>query len=1180
MHLVCMAKLSQQLQYRQSRTERIREQEDIQRQEAVYDSYYQQAKKLQEGDFKGIKSIEEYEQKYNLLDPNIKQFFSTPEQLRQTKAENIQKEKAIIDEKIRQINERIAKKEADIQRLRDKIRERRYHGDQRDNYENAIDDKEEDIKKYQRELNQLLRNYNKVDEGYDASDVINYSQDVARYKGERQEQRRIQEQAQKKINDLIKQGYTPYITQMSNKGKLEEVYISSLRSPEGKFVKIEKINFKVTDTGELKLSELGRTRLEVPFEIGGKQFKANLSQQLYVDTKTGKLTTNLGQLEQTETEVMAKLQEEQRKQAILQYEQEKKNIYLDPDKNIFDATKFSQVYDLPYQTRGTKNEIPTVDYVPKLSSEGGFDIGVGKGLKKLNELTNVLPIYLSYETKYGLLPTFKFDVVPKDNSVKLSDIKKDVMGKLDKKTEDIINKEILQSGIVEELKPKYQTEYTERFKQQYFKDIINEKITQEEAEKQFSESNIAKDIQKRYSEEVASSRAGKFTVGGFKIFGLQTVKGLTSLVPTTVGGTVKTGLAVWGGVKGYQLLTKVPYLLTGTNIALTTYGGYEGFLNPKATPEQKAGGLITFGIGATSLSYQGYKYLKAKNVLIEQKSLFPKGEMTAQQRKFMNNLIKEGTIKAGDKVTLYAKGGRISEQLIIGKRTVITTRLRRLLGIKNIYEGIPTKQILTKSYKAFGYNVVTKERAVDKALKLLKDVGYKDAQAKEVLRYYSPKVIQQSFKGSIKQDLITGEYKLKGVLAIKQPKLLVDSDLGIYTRSAKIKIRAIVGEGKVGTNAKGLQVANTKFKVIDPEKMTIKDFDALTFTKQKGTEEIAMTRKLNSIISEVKNVPYTNVDDFTLIKKLGGRKIISARKGSMVVFDKGRYLDLGEVKLMSLDKGFNKAPLRAYTTEKEFLKAYVKDNVPKTKVAPKKEFSIINKVKDKITEFKIDRIMKSEAGLTNIQSTGNNQGMQTLLKEPTQTAQQKLQLKSLPDILTQVKNTVKNIRTLLPAFKTSTATVLAQMGATASKLNMGQTQNIALDNQIKQILRTDYANVQLQKQLQGQDLGLAQAQTFSMAQLNKMGDINLNTPAFNYNPNINMPDFTIPPFTFPFMFGGKEGQGKKKKKKRKYGELGLLPDFTSRILGLAPERISRNKADRELKRILTGFELRRGAIIK
>ena len=98
MHRVGMAKLSQQLmQTRPTRTQRViakREYElEKERKRKKFEELKKEAEQTQKEKFTGLSSIEDYEKEYQLLRPEIQQFFSTPETLRKEKAQRIETNK-------------------------------------------------------------------------------------------------------------------------------------------------------------------------------------------------------------------------------------------------------------------------------------------------------------------------------------------------------------------------------------------------------------------------------------------------------------------------------------------------------------------------------------------------------------------------------------------------------------------------------------------------------------------------------------------------------------------------------------------------------------------------------------------------------------------------------------------------------------------------------------------------------------------------------------------------------------------------------------------------------------------------------------------------------------------------------------------------------------------------------
>jgi hypothetical protein len=104
----------------------------------------------------------------------------------------------------------------------------------------------------------------------------------------------------------------------------------------------------------------------------------------------------------------------------------------------------------------------------------------------------------------------------------------------------------------------------------------------------------------------------------------------------------------------------------------------------------------------------------------------------------------------------------------------------------------------------------------------------------------------------------------------------------------------------------------------------------------------------------------------------------------------------------------------------------------------------------------------------------------------------------------------------------------------------------------------------------------------SLKQILKQAQI---SPSMLLSPNLNIPQ--VPPMRPPTIrpkfnldIEKKILNIRRRKKTNIFNEYAYLPDFTTRSLGLDPEIISGRDAERKLKKILSGLELRRGVIIK
>lgn len=90
-------------------------------------------------------------------------------------------------------------------------------------------------------------------------------------------------------------------------------------------------------------------------------------------------------------------------------------------------------------------------------------------------------------------------------------------------------------------------------------------------------------------------------------------------------------------------------------------------------------------------------------------------------------------------------------------------------------------------------------------------------------------------------------------------------------------------------------------------------------------------------------------------------------------------------------------------------------------------------------------------------------------------------------------------------------------------------------------------------------------------------DISIRSPL----PNLpKIPDVSKPNVNLKLLLKARMGKKERKLRKGQFEEFALLPDFTSRALGLDPDIVSGKQAQARIKKILTGLELRKGAVIK
>jgi hypothetical protein len=101
-------------------------------------------------------------------------------------------------------------------------------------------------------------------------------------------------------------------------------------------------------------------------------------------------------------------------------------------------------------------------------------------------------------------------------------------------------------------------------------------------------------------------------------------------------------------------------------------------------------------------------------------------------------------------------------------------------------------------------------------------------------------------------------------------------------------------------------------------------------------------------------------------------------------------------------------------------------------------------------------------------------------------------------------------------------------------------------------------------------------------QFNELINKAIQTPVLK-TPTLNIPQINpVIPVFFPPMpsFSPSSGYGSDSTFTSMAEDYAYLPDFTSRILGLEPEKVSVKNAQKKIKQLQTGFEIRRGAKIK
>ena len=428
------------------------------------------------------------------------------------------------------------------------------------------------------------------------------------------------------------------------------------------------------------------------------------------------------------------------------------------------------------------------------------------------------------------------------------------------------------------------------------------------------------------------------------------------------------------------------------------------------------------------------------------------------------------------------------------------------------------------------------KKAFDKLIKY----GYSDAQATATLRYTAPKVTEQYLeKGiiSIKGEKALGEFEY----LTKRPVIEVDELLGIKTRGAKTIKDAYDVERKLMTiNEKSFVLEEKTRLSFLLKKGKIVDFKDLDFSKGVG---------MGKATDLYKGYDFAKVEDLLIFKEAQVQDIYGVSfSRKLLPSSKAIYLDTSKTKLIqqTIDaqtKQFGISP--AKITKTPFSKTFGSKEVEEIK-----------------------NIIKGEQA---------SQVSRVVSKVDTQ------QLKTA--ITPDVKSTTK-IKDLIKIKQLDKLTGIKMGAVVSTKALLDLKTDLKMDAKLK----TDLKSMIQLKDLLKEDtlLKLKQSPALKQASVQRLDlklkmdlktptgiSLKIPIPRFPTPPKINIPTFPIPPW-----LKGAIRDKLKKKKKGQFEEFALLPDFTSRAIGLNPEIISGKQAQAMIRKVLTGLEVRRGVVIK
>lgn len=652
-------------------------------------------------------------------------------------------------------------------------------------------------------------------------------------------------------------------------------------------------------------------------------------------------------------------------------------------------------------------------------------------------------------------------------------------------------------------------------------------------EKQFNE-QYQKDLDVELDKVSRLEKIKGIGITGYKVVGLNIgskalgfVKSPTRALLTVAGGTILVG--------AYGLLPVTVTTAIEGSMAVT---GVSRVLSSETSYLEKTEGAVLFLAGTGALSLRAIKYLRSPTVKTV-KITKPKLDLKASETigKDVKIITKQGSVNK----VIY-QNQKLSQTAVAGRRTIVSTKWRDLLGVRPVYQGVPYAQRgTTYAYTSLrGTSYYTTKSAYQKAMDLLTKRGrLTNYQASQTLRYIQPKIIEGYLdKGvlTVSKGKAVGEF----TYLTKQPVITIDESLGIKTRGAKtISDFYRVERELIQSKSGGSFVLERSLKTsITPT--TFKGFqfsESAILGKATPLKKGYLLKGESGTIKYFREIKYKDIAGITLRED---------------IWPSSKVLKLGVQRTKLINE------ILDLSKDSYGYKPFISKKTPlsKTFLPTIKESTLVKEIKNTV-----------------IKQSGSGEVLKTskdLLKSPV----------NLPE-LTTTTTPVKSVLDVEKMLETGLVNVQspALVGALVLKQNLkqdlGLRSDIKLDVGLKNEIKTDI----LVKQAVKQDVGLKTLSAQKLAL--DVSPTLINVPAVSVRespiPDIKPP--VIPPIVIPFPLATSKGKGKKKKSK-KYQDLLYLPDFTTRSLGLKPDIVTEAQAKRQLKKILTGLEIRRGVKIK
>jgi hypothetical protein len=1156
-------------------------------------------------------TFEEYKQEYAKLSPDVQQFFASPESITAEEQRLKDVEKTSVTTTLSNWQTKLTERQQKITEYQqwwsNKPSKYRKDPSNRESFDRRMRDYEWDVEEYEDKIRYLQQEQGKVDQGYKSNDLINYAEDKADYNRQRHEgnynaqQSYLQQLNQGQLDaDLVKLGFA-----QGEKPKYQD-FIKS----------VEKFNKDVAYTNQLKnwAGKVGFEKLpsyaQEKLNPQAMEWQKKYPNEKLVFDKSGNVVgVSSGAFQQSMN--------------IDAYNKKLSSIKT-PDELKIEAKNY--LTDFSTKVSSTSLNAPEKSFwgkageylsAIKLASPFGTDVSLSE--TKQRELTALREqrVREAFKPEINLaspfpvqLPAYKFSTLPFQTSLEAikeegsakyrAEQKAKLFEDLNKQVENAPDelKYYVQEQGLEILKGKglqYQVKPTNQMKFENGKftgiENVGDQIVVTDPD---FERKISQNMLEWEKERNKKGALGEILLGT-RIVSTKAVEfyGLTKAIGFGFGKVVQGGKWIYGSLGGGMKIADLSVRggsLTATVVPTTT---------STVTKVALATGKYGFIAGVTGLygfeKYKQYGSYKASSQFGgEVFALETAGELTGLGLSIGEDIYsKYQTKKINERI---AKENSLLEQ----KRT----------GIKNI-----------KDYGQFSDKASLKydQAGIGKPVKLSNDQlrvvaqdyarvsGISEKEAMQILRERSFYKTTLSVRGS---TVPSTERTLK---YLRTGKATSGDDVyrvARYGFTDQVRTAKGVKEVAFEFNLRGSKISNLQLKttVVEDQSALTSVFEKARFSK-KTPDKILRLRE--TILTKVTKAQEKNIGEAKISLTETENRLLNTYP-----YGKDR-LDLKEVLRIGLQqdqlKNFEKMWAKSGSVGKTSAFKNLRIESPlytgnaNLKIAlegeykffqtgrGKRSLALKNIIYDleqagyfkeiarsgKISKPIYDQQLINEiAGKSSTQTGIGSAGSDNILKETIKSKAVLQNVQISPTIntfkirtRTSLKETIKSLDSLSTDLASGLITEQAILQQTKQKQNL------------KQDLQQKSAQQQIERLMQDLSVRQVQQQKFKETSVSD-AILQLTTPKFQI-PNLLTPIIPETTIRRTAKIGGfdfeKDILKEKIKKRGKVKDIeffALLPDFTSRAIGISPKQLSVKDAIKEMRKIQTGFEVRTGGRIK